>query len=180
MRRLDCRPLTAEAFAPFGQVIDTNGVVPEIINDGSTRRHSDLASLDLRRPDRDPVMSIYVASARTFPLRIAKLERHQQASQVFVPLGMHRFVVVVAPGGEAPDWRNAAAFVTEPGQGVCLHRNCWHHGLIALTDGDRFVVIEGGSYRGDTVEVAAAERIDLWAPEQGAESRGELSLGWGR
>lgn len=164
MRRLDCRPLTAAAFAPFGQVIDANAVAPEIINDGSTRRHSDLASLDLRGPDRDPAIGIYVANARKFPLRIAKLERHRQASQAFIPLGMHRFVVVVAPGAETPDWQNLAAFLTAPGQGICLHRNCWHHGLIALADGDRFAVIEGGNYRLDAVEVAAAEEIELHAP----------------
>jgi ureidoglycolate lyase len=165
MWRLDFQPLTAAAFAPFGQVIDANGVDPEIINDGSTRRHSDLASLDLRGPDCDPVMSIYVASARKFPLGIAKLERHRQASQVFIPLGMHRFIVLVALGGETPDWKTVSAFLTAPGQGVCLHRNCWHHGLIALGDGNRFVVIEGGNYRFDTVEVVAVEEIELHAPD---------------
>jgi ureidoglycolate lyase len=165
MRRLDCQPLTAAAFAPFGQVIDASGVDPEIINDGSTRRHSDLASLDLRGPERDPAISIYVADARKFPLRIAKLERHQQASQVFIPLGMHRFIVVVATGVESPEWQNVSAFLTAPGQGVCLRRNCWHHGLIALGDGDRFAVIEGGNYRFDTVEVVAVEEIELHAPD---------------
>jgi ureidoglycolate lyase len=164
MRRLDCQPLTAAAFAPFGQVIDANGVDPEIINDGSTRRHSDLASLDLRGPDRDPVMSIYVASARKFPLGIAKLERHRQASQVFIPLGMHRFIVVVAFGVESPEWQNVSAFLTAPGQGVCLHCDCWHHGLIALGDGDRFMVIEGGNYRSDSVEVTMVEGIELHVP----------------
>jgi ureidoglycolate lyase len=165
MRRLDCQPLTATAFAPFGQVVDDNGAAPDIINDGSTRRHSDLASLDLRGPGRDPVISIYVADARRFPLRIAKLERHRQASQVFIPLGMHRFIVVVAPGSETPDWQGVCAFLTAPGQGVCLHRNCWHHGLIALGDGDRFAVMEGGNYRIDTVEVAAVADIELHAPD---------------
>jgi ureidoglycolate lyase len=164
MRRLDCQPLTAAAFAPFGHVIDPNGVAPEIINDGSTRRYSDLASLDLRGPDRDPVVSTYDASARRFPLRIVKLERHQQATQVFIPLGLHRFVVVVAPGTDTPDWQNVFAFLTAPGQGICLHRNCWHHGLIALGDGDRFLVIEGGNYRSDSVEVPTVERIELHGP----------------
>lgn len=164
MRRLDCQPLTATAFAPFGLLIDTNGAVPEMINDGTTRRYSDLASLDVRGPDRDPAISIYVASAREFPLAIAKLERHRQASQTFIPLGMHRFVVVVAPGGDMPAWENVTAFLAAPGQGICLHRNCWHHGLIALSNDDRFAVIEGGNYRHDTQEVAAPEAIELHKP----------------
>jgi ureidoglycolate lyase len=162
--RLVSRPLDAAAFAPFGTVIDVEGRVPEPINDGTTQRFSDLASLDLRAPDRDPVLGIYVARARAFPLRITRLERHRQASQVFMPLGGHRFVVVVAPGGDAPRWDAIAAFVTAPGQGVSLARGCWHHGLVALGDGDRFAVIEGGEDRADVEEVPAPRVIELAAP----------------
>ena len=161
MRRITARAISHAAFAPFGVLIDAGGREPEAINDATTRRHSDLASLDLRAPDRDPVLGIYVARARRFPLPIAKLERHQQAAQVFLPLGAHRFMVVVAPGNEAADWRRLEAFVTAPGQGVSLNRGCWHHGLIALGDGDRFAVLEGGNYREDTVEAAAPEAIEL-------------------
>ena len=153
--------ITAGAFAPFGTLIDAAAVAPEAINDGTTLRHPDLAALDLRGSARDPVIGIYVASARRFPLGIAKLERHRRAAQVFLPLGPHRFVVVVAPGKEAPDWAALRAFVTKPGSGVALQRGCWHHGLIALGDGDRFAVIEGGDYRADTEEVAAPRPIEL-------------------
>jgi ureidoglycolate lyase len=161
MRRIAPRPLEAAAFAPYGVVIDAGGRTAEAINDGTTQRFSDLASLDLRTPDRDPVLGIYVAQARRFPLRIARLERHRQAAQVFVPLGSHRFVVVVAPGIDAPQWDAIAAFITAPGQGVSLRRGCWHHGLVALGDGDRFAVLEGGNYRDDTEELAAPAAIEL-------------------
>ncbi|HUQ27437.1 MAG TPA: ureidoglycolate lyase [Usitatibacter sp.] len=157
--------ITADAFAPFGALIDAARVKPQAINDGTTMRHSDLAALDLREGPRDPVIGIYLASARRFPLRIAKLERHRKAAQVFLPLGNHRFVVVVAPGNEAPDWAALRAFVTRPGQGVSLARGCWHHGLIALGDGDRFAVLEGGDYRSDTHEAAAEGVIELAAPD---------------
>lgn len=164
MKNLAPRPLDPIAFAPFGDVIDTAARAPELINDGTTARHSDLATLDLRGPGRDPVLGIYVARARTFPLAIERLERHAQASQVFLPLGMHRFVVVVAPGGYAPRWDELQAFVTAPGQGVVLRSGCWHHGLVALGDGERFAVIEGADYRRDTVEVDAPEAIALLRP----------------
>ena len=164
MRRLEARPLEARAFAPYGIVIDAQGSVAESINDGTTRRFSDLAALDLRGPARDPIVGIYVAQARAFPLRIARLERHRQAAQVFVPLGLQRFIVVVAPGGESPRWEAIQAFLASPGQGISLHRGCWHHGLVALGNGDRFAVIEGGDYRGDTQEVAAENAIELAAP----------------
>lgn len=162
--RLVAQPLTAQDFASFGQVIDTAGRAPEAINAGTTARYSDLASLDLRAPAADPVLGIYVARARAFPLAIAVLERHREAAQVFVPLGAHRFIVVVAPGVEAPQWHQVRAFITAPWQGVSLHRGCWHHGLVALNDGDRFAVIEGGGYRGDVAEEAASEPIELARP----------------
>jgi ureidoglycolate lyase len=162
--RLHARALEAGAFAPYGAVIDAAARAPETINDGTTRRHSELASLDLRGPARDPVLGIYVASARVFPLRIARLERHAQAAQVFLPLGSQRFIVVVATGEDSPRWDSIQAFLSAPGQGISLRRGCWHHGLVALGDGDRFAVIEGGDYRSDIEEVAAPETIELEAP----------------
>jgi ureidoglycolate lyase len=162
--RVEPRPITTESFAPFGTLIDARSRPPEPINAGTTRRHSDLASLDLRGPGVDPRLGIYVASARRFPLAIEKLERHAQASQVFIPLGDHAFIVVVAPGDASPEWDGLQAFVTSPGQAIALRRGCWHHGLVALGDGDRFAVIEGGNYREDTEEIAAPRGIALEAP----------------
>ena len=158
--RLAASQIEAAAFAPFGLVIDSAARAPELINDGTTRRHSDLASLDLCG-ERDPVLGIYVARARVLPMRVARLERHRRAAQVFLPLGGQRFVVVVAPGEAAPEWARVSAFVTRPGQGVVLKRGCWHHGLVALNDGDRFAVIEGGDHRRDTEEVDAPGVIEL-------------------
>ena len=162
-RSLVAAPLDARSFANFGDVIDPARVVPEPINDGTTRRHSDLAQLDVAARG-NPVLSIYVASARAFPLAIARLERHREASQVFLPLGMHQFIIVVAPGLDAPEWQNVRAFITAPGQGVALKRATWHHGLIALGEGDRFAVIEGANYREDTTEVPAPSGITLLRP----------------
>jgi len=101
MRRIACHSVTAENFSRFGLVVDAEGATPEFINEGTTKRFPDLASFDTGVQAASPVIGIYLANARTFPLRIAKLERHRQASQVFIPLGMHRFVVVVAGPGNS-------------------------------------------------------------------------------
>lgn len=167
MRLVRCQPASAQNFSDFGVLIDADGVTPELINDGTTRRFPDLAALDLGGAVPLPKIGIYVANARTFPLRIVKLERHCRASQVFIPLGMHRFIVVIAPGREAPEWGNVMAFLTSPGQGISLHRGTWHHGLVALNDADRFAVIEGGSYRTDTEEQMTAKEIWLADPFSG-------------
>jgi ureidoglycolate lyase len=162
-RELVAAPLDARSFANYGSVIDPAGRVPEAINDRTTQRYSDLAQLDVGARG-NPVLSIYVAQARELPLRIAKLERHREASQVFLPLGMHRFIVVVAPGDDQPEWDGIRAFMTAPGQGVALKRACWHHGLVALGDGDRFAVLEGANYREDTVEVIVPREVTLLRP----------------
>lgn len=164
-RKILCRSLTAENFSPFGQVIDANGVEPETINDGTSRRYSELAALDFNVDAARPKISLYVANARCFPLRIAKLERHLQSTQVFIPLGMQRFTLVVALGGDSPDPESVTAFLTSPGQGISLHRGTWHHGLIALGDGDRFAVIDGGNYRTDTQEHALSRALWLEHPQ---------------
>ena len=161
-RSLVAAPLDALSFANYGDVIDVAGRTPEAINDGTTRRYSDLARLDTGM--RGGVLGIYEARARTLPIDIARLERHREAAQVFIPLGAQRFIVVVAPGTEMPDWDGVRAFITSPGQGVALKRACWHHGLVALNDGDRFAVIEGANYRADTVEVEAPYAIRLLKP----------------
>ncbi len=167
MRSLSCQELSATAFAPFGAVIDAQGRTPEFINDGTTARYADLASLDLcaHPADGAPRIHLYVASARRFPLRLARLERHHRASQVFIPLNGQRFIVVVAPGAAQPEWEGMQAFLSMPGQAISLHRMCWHHGLVALNDGDRFAVIEGGSYRTDTEEMSVPEEVLLELPD---------------
>lgn len=165
MRRLSCLPIEAAAFSRFGVLVDSAGKTPEQINAGTTRRYADLASLDVCDGNRgDPRLHLYLASARQFPLKVERLERHRRGSQVFIPLNNQSFVIVVAPGPEEPDWAAMQAFIVQAGQIVVLNRGCWHHGLIALNEGDRFAVIETGAYRSDTEEREAPEPVFLDAP----------------
>jgi ureidoglycolate lyase len=39
-------PLTKAAFAPFGEILEADGVPDKIINQGMCGRHHDLATLD--------------------------------------------------------------------------------------------------------------------------------------
>ena len=165
MRCLPCLPIEPIAFARFGTLVDSIGKTPEPINAGTTRRYSDLASLDVCDGNGDdPLLHLYIASARQFPLKLERLERHCRGSQVFIPLNRQSFVIVVAPGLDEPEWTAMQAFVTQPGQIITLKRGCWHHGLVALNEGDRFAVIETGAYRSDNEEKEAPEPIFLAAP----------------
>ena len=166
MRHIQCQDMDAAQFARFGEVVDAAGRRPELINQGTTQRFPDLAAFDAGDGGVRPAIGIYLANARVFPLRIAALERHCQAGQAFIPLGPHCFVMVVAPGGDAPEWERVRAFVTRPGQAISLHRGAWHHGLVALGDGHRFAVIEGGNYRDDTQLSSAPSELWLDRPRQ--------------
>ncbi|MEP1730005.1 MAG: ureidoglycolate lyase, partial [Sulfitobacter pontiacus] len=51
-REITVQPLTADAFAPFGEVLDASGAPDRIINAGLCGRHHDLAKLDFGRDGR--------------------------------------------------------------------------------------------------------------------------------
>ena len=75
--------LTAEAFAPFGDVIETAGRDSRWINVETCRRFDDLAQVDVGEAGGRPLLSIFEASPRALPLRISMLERHPMSSQAF-------------------------------------------------------------------------------------------------
>ncbi|MEZ5657645.1 MAG: ureidoglycolate lyase [Burkholderiaceae bacterium] len=141
MRTLDVRPLTHEAFAPFGTVIDCDAGTPLLINGGTAQRFDRLAEVGFNAPARGVGISIFVAGARTLPMRIEQLERHPLGAQAFMPLGGHDYLVIVA---DDRDGRPVAprAFHARADQGVCFGIGVWHHPLIALHDHSRFIVID--------------------------------------
>jgi len=160
VRRLVARPLTAEAFAPFGTVISADGLSGRPINAGTTMRFDVIPDLQLTLDGGAPMLAIYRASAREFPLPLAEFERHARGSQVFVPMDGARFVVVVARGDATPTAEALHAFTVEGTQGVLLAPGTWHHGLLARDAGD-FVVLERGAPAGETVD---CEVLRLPAP----------------
>jgi ureidoglycolate lyase len=140
-RELAVEALTADAFAPFGEVVES-GSAPELINEGTARQYADVAALEF--DGGRPRVSIYRAEARSMPLAIAMLERHPLGSQLFMPLSAEPFVVVVAPTAPVPERRAVRAFLTNGRQGVNYRRGTWHHSLIALSAGEFLVLDRGG------------------------------------
>lgn len=142
---LHAQPLTPAAFAPFGTVLAVDGqpdTLPQrSINSGNAQRYDLLADLQLTAAGGVPTVVLFRAQARQFPLPITEMERHTLGSQMFVPLGTQRFVVVVARPGSAPQAQDLHAFVTNGRQGVVLSPGTWHHALLAVEGGD-FVVVE--------------------------------------
>ncbi|MEZ3184509.1 ureidoglycolate lyase [Pseudomonas sp. LM13] len=142
MRTLTIEPLTKEAFAPFGDVIETEGSEFFMINNGSTRRYHKLATVETAEPEDRAIISIFSAEALDMPLVIRMLERHPLGSQAFVPLLGHPFLVVVAPLGDAPVPGHVRAFRSNGRQGVNYHRGVWHHPVLTIEKRDEFLVVD--------------------------------------
>lgn len=137
--------LTRAAFAPFGDVVETDGADSFGINDGMCTRFHDLAGVDVLAGAGRPLVNIFRAQPPALPLTIRMLERHPLSSQLFYPLQRQSFLVVVAPPGDAVESGSIVAFVTNGNQGVNYRPGVWHHPLIATgTEGDFMVVDRGG------------------------------------
>ena len=138
-RRIVAEPLTAEAFAPFGDVLDAGGPPDKMINAGLCGRHHDRARLDFGAGRAG--ISVFDAVPRALPYRCDLLERHPEGSQAFLPLHSNPFLVIVAPDtGDGPG--RPRAFLTAPGQGINLHRGTWHGVLTPLAAPGLFAVVD--------------------------------------
>lgn len=133
------QPLTAAAFAPFGDVLDTSGEPDKLINAGLCGRYNDRARLDFA--DGRAGISLFNAKPRSLPYTCDLLERHPLGSQAFIPMTRNPFLVIVAPdAGGRPG--TPLAFLTASGQAINLHRGVWHGVLTPLHAPGLFAVVD--------------------------------------
>jgi ureidoglycolate lyase len=113
---LVARPLTAEAFAPYGDVVEA----PQ--KPGRAYFETSLGNL---RPHAQPrLWMLRKMPVAGLPLDIKSLERHQFSSQTFVPIEI------------------AQAFLPTPYQGVSYKPNTWHSGLNVFDRPARLTVFQ--------------------------------------
>ena len=129
-------PLTADAFAPFGEVLDATGDF-RLINAGLCHRHHDRARLDFGPGGRAGI-SIFEAEPRSLPYSFDLIERHPDGSQAFLPMTQQPFLVIVATSPDAAP----RAFLTNGAQGINLHRGTWHGVLTPLHAPGLFAVVD--------------------------------------
>ena len=150
MKRIPIQPLTREAFAPFGQVIEREGAPNFPINAGKCTRYHDLAKIETTGEKARPMISLLRGEPYALPLELGMVERHPLGSQAFVPLTDFPFLVVVAEETEGGPGE-PIAFRTAPGQGVNIGRNVWHGILTPLDGVSDFAVVDRGG-EGVTLE----------------------------
>ena len=110
------RPLSGEAFRPYGQMLERGGLVYPDADDGRVA----MEILQVRRrPDANQIVQLAI---------------HFSYNQTFIPV-QGSMVLVVAPAPDrqsadpstyAFDYDHAAAFVVEPGQVAFIDKGVWH------------------------------------------------------
>ena len=139
MSRIIARPLSTEAFAPFGDVLNVDGEPDRLINQGLCGRYNDRAQMDFA--DARAGISLFKAQLRSLPYTLDMMERHPEGSQAFLPMDVHPFLVIVAPD-ESGKPGDPQAFLTHTGEGVNYHRNVWHGVLTPLAGNGLFAVVD--------------------------------------
>jgi ureidoglycolate lyase len=164
MHPIRLEPLTRSAFAPFGDVVEVAGALPISINQGFAERVNGLARIDVAAGDGSVNVSIFNARTRPSPIAIAMMERHPLGSQLFYPLQDMEWLVLVCSSPADP--ASYRAFRASGRQGVNYARNVWHHPLLVLADGERFLVVDRAG-PGDNLEeiwLEPAQCLSLASP----------------
>lgn len=133
-------PLTAEAFRPFGDVVEMGRQEPIIINQGFAQRFVDLARVDVAGEGGRVNISLLTTNPRALPLDVKMMERHPLGSQIFYPLQDRSWTVVVCE--DPRDYSSYLAFTASGRQGINYARNAWHHPLLAHDAESRFMIID--------------------------------------
>ncbi|MBS61516.1 ureidoglycolate lyase [Salinisphaera sp.] len=160
--RLQAEPLRADTFAPFGDVIEST-TTPNAINQGMGERFADLATLELNAEGGRPTISRMRCQPEPLPVPLRLMERHPLSSQAFVPVDGQRYIVVVAPAGDAPTPESLRAFVATGAQGINYRRGVWHHPMIALDDVCEFLEVHraGPEANCDEVPLDVSMTVDV-------------------
>lgn len=132
--RLVATPVTAEAMQPFGALVMPPASVGEraFYTDWLTSTHAAAT----------PRLHVNFVPQTTLPHSITLLEKHPHGAQIFLPLEVNRYLIVVAPSlaDGSPALSAAQAFVAPGTVGVIYRANTWHAGATALDDKAHFAV----------------------------------------
>lgn len=139
MIEITASPLSAKAFAPFGDVLELTDRESLTINAGMCQRHHDLAKLEFGEGRAG--ISLFDGKARHFPYALDMVERHPLGSQAFVPMnGVPLLISVCADESGRPGTPHA--FVMRPDQAINLHKGTWHGVLAPIGAQGLYAVVD--------------------------------------
>jgi ureidoglycolate lyase len=140
-RTLTAEPLTAEAFAPWGDVIEAAGASFPI-NGGMCDRFHDLARMEFTGEGGRAGISVGWGRPYPLPYAFRLVERHPLGSQAFYPLQNRDWLIVVAEADVPPSAKTLRAFRATGRQGINYARNAWHFPLLVLDRDSDFLVVD--------------------------------------
>jgi len=161
---LRARPLTADAFAPFGSLAAVDAAGGRAVNQDRGRRVPGIGDLAHDPAAVRPVIDIYHLMPSPLPFTLACFERHPLTSQVFIPIRCARLLLAVAPNGAngQPDIARARAFIARDNAVIHYRAGVWHSPLIALDAPASLSMLmwEAGDAR-DCEEVVPPARVEI-------------------
>jgi ureidoglycolate lyase len=136
-------PLTQSTISPYGTIIER----PTEPGD----RNPYTSWLGSSREGMTPRLHVNHVKAATLPYSIDTLERHPYSPQVFVPLDVSRYVILVAPNAAdgGPDVAGLQGFLAPGNVGIIYRQGVWHAGASVLDRSGCFAVL---MWRNDTVD----------------------------
>ena len=139
---LAIEPLSTEAFAAYGDVVEFEGRDSFPINNGMADRYHALAEVELGGDQSRPIISLVASRKFDMPRQVDHLEYHPLGSQAFLPLDASPFIVVVCAAANEPELNNLRAFVTNGRQGINYRLGTWHHVLLTPYAPMRFICVD--------------------------------------
>ena len=162
MIELTPEPLTAEAFAAFGEVISLDSAHQYPINQGYTTRFHDLMNLDVGSESGRPLVNVFRSRPLPMPHRVSMMERHPLGSQGFIAMDNEPFLVLVGSAKEQLEANDLHLFVTNGYQAINLYKNTWHHFQIVVGEQRDFLVLDRGGEGNNLQEIDITS--DVWLP----------------
>ena len=153
-RVLKLEPATAEALAPFGQILGLQaGVAPLKLGFYGDK-------VEIRKPVAfvsDETTEFTLATIHRREATVQYIERHFKHTQMFIPLGGKPFVAVMAPPteGEMPDLNAIRAFYFDGTAGFMMNIGTWHEFPFAISDNTNVIVV----LRGETTRDLRSENV---------------------
>ncbi|WP_424941164.1 ureidoglycolate lyase [Aliiroseovarius sp. S253] len=162
MTMIAAQPLTAEAFAPFGDVLELTDRDSLTINAGMCQRHHDLAQLDFGEGRAG--ISLFDGKARHFPYTLDLVERHPLGSQAFIPMNGVPLLVTVCPDEDGIPG-TPQAFIMRADQAINLHKGTWHGVLAPIDAQGLYAVVDRIGDGTNLEEFSFAEPILVHPPK---------------
>ena len=122
--RLKVQPMTREAFAPYGVLIDSRGSVEIDLGEGKP--------------------SLTGATSEWRPFRFDFMARHKRTMQVFSPMVSSQSVIAVAPpnDADAPEVEKVVAFLVDGRLPYAYHKGTWHTPPFPVREWASYLVVD--------------------------------------